>query len=284
MKRRPVAPHFYSGDCARQIETFLRRFRPPAEPAVPLAGIVPHAGWAYSGAVAAKVIKCLQPASPDAFVIFGAVHSWGVREGAVYPSGSWLTALGEAEIDEELAGLLLDKCPRHLTADPDSHAQEHSIEVQVPMIQYLHPTAKIVPISMPPTDHAAQAGKAVGAAIAGSGRRVAVLGSSDLTHYGQNYGFAPWGFGPAAREKMAANDRSVIDLALAFDADKIVGEAQEHSNACGAGAIAAAVTAAKAMGAEKSALVEYTTSHEVMHEPPEDFRMAVGYAGLLFGK
>ena len=245
---------------------------------------MPHAGWAYSGAVAAKVIKCLQPASPDTFVIFGAVHSWGVRAGAVYPSGSWLTPLGEAEIDEELADLLLDKCPRHLTADPDSHAQEHSIEVQVPMIQHLHPKAKIVPIAMPPTDTAAPAGTAVGAAIAGSGRRVAVLGSTDLTHYGRNYGFTPWGFGPAAREKMAENDRRVIDLALAFEADKVVREAQEHSNACGAGAVAAAIAAAKAMGAVKSVLVEYTTSHEVMHEPPEDFRMAVGYAGLLFGK
>ena len=290
MKRRPVALQFYAGDCAAQIEAFLAGFRPPAEPAAPLAGIVPHAGWAYSGAVAAKVIKSLQPArqagsaTPETFVIFGAVHSWGVEEGAVYASGSWDTPLGEVAIDGALAGLLLDKCPRELTDDPASHAQEHSIEVQVPMVKHLFPNAAIVPIAMPPTEDAAAIGAAVGTALAECGKTAAVLGSTDLTHYGANYGFAPWGTGAAAREKMHENDRRIIDLALAFAADDVVTEAIRSSNACGPGAIAATAAAARAMGAGKAALVEYTTSHDVMGDPPEAFQMAVGYAGILFGK
>ena len=284
MKRAPVALPFYAGDCAAQIEAFLAGFEPPAEPAAPLAGIVPHAGWAYSGAVAAKVIKALQPASPETFVIFGAVHSWGVENGAVYASGSWDTPLGEVAIDEALAGLLLDKCPRELTDDPASHAQEHSIEVQVPMIKHLHPNATIVPIAMPPTENAAVIGAAVGAALAECGKTVAVLGSTDLTHYGANYDFAPWGTGAAAREKMHENDRRIIDLALAFAADDVAAEARTNHNACGAGAIAATLAAATAMGADKAALVEYTTSHDVMGDPPGAFQMAVGYAGILFGR
>ena len=284
MKRRPVAPHFYSGDCAGQIEKFLAGFEPPAESANALAGIVPHAGWAYSGAVAAKVIKCLQALKPDAFVIFGAVHAWGVEEGAVDPAGSWDTPLGEVDVDEELAELLLDKCAKCLTSAPGSHAQEHSIEVQVPMIKCLHPEAGIVPIAMPPGANVAAAGAAVGAALAESDRKVAVLGSTDLTHYGPSYGFTPWGTGAEARKKMHKNDRRIIDLALAFEADKVVAEAHANSNACGAGAVAATVAAAKAMGAGQATLIEYTTSHDVMGDPPDAFTMAVGYAGILFGK
>jgi len=284
MLRRPVARQFYPGDSAAQIETFLAGFEPPSDPAEPVAGLVPHAGWAYSGAVAAKVVKSLQKTSPQTFVIFGAVHSWGVADGAVYPSGSWETPLGEVPVDEELAAFLLEKCPGHLRSDADSHAQEHSIEVQVPMIEILHPGARIVPIAMPPMSSAAAAGAAVGAALAEADKPVAVLGSTDLTHYGRNYGFAPWGVGAAARDKMRENDRRIIDLALGLDAEAVVAEAAANSNACGAGAIAATVAAAKAMGAGRAALVDYTTSHDVMGDPPDTFQMAVGYAGILFGQ
>ena len=282
--RRGIAPHFYPGDCAGQIEEFLLAFQPPAEPAQPIGGIVPHAGWTFSGAVAAKVIASLRPARPDAFVIFGAVHQWGVSEGAVYPAGAWNTPLGPVEIDSDLATLLLDACPDYLQPDADAHSREHSIEVQVPMIKYLHPRARIVPIAMPPSPNAAAAGAAVGAALAQSGRRVAVLGSTDLTHYGRNYDFAPWGGGEEALQKMRQNDRRFIDLALQFRAGEVVAEARANSNACGSGAAAAVIAAATALGATKATLVEYTTSHDVMREPPRTFDMAVGYAGILFGK
>lgn len=282
--RRAVAAQFYSGDCGKQIEAFLKGYELPAEPAVPMSGVVPHAGWVYSGSVAAKVIAAFRAAKPETFVIFGAVHRWGVAAGAVYDSGVWSTPLGPVEIDEDLAANLLGACGDSLVSDTTAHAYEHSIEVQVPMIKYLYPGARIVPIAMPPTTKAAAAGAAVGEAIAKSGRRVAVLGSSDLTHYGRNYDFAPWGFGAAAREAMAKSDRRLIDLALAFKADAIVAEAQQSQSACGPGAIAAAVAAGKAMGADRAALVEYTTSHDVMGDPAESFQMAVGYAGILIGR
>jgi hypothetical protein len=83
---------------------------------------------------------------------------------------------------------------------------------------------------------------------------------------------------------MRENDRRLIDLALWFESGQIISEAESHSNACGAGAIAATIAAARAMGADKSALVEYTTSHDVMQEAPQAFQMAVGYAGLVYGR
>lgn len=283
MVRRPVAPHFYSGDCAAQVEEFLADFEPPAEPARPIAGLVPHAGWVYSGAVAARVISCLRPAAPQTFILFGAVHSWGVQPGAVYPSGAWDTPVGEVEVDEELARRLIETCSDYLTNDPNSHTREHSIEVQLPMIKLLYPEARIVPIAMPPSPAADRAGRCVGTALANQDRRVAVLGSSDLTHYGPSYGFAPWGTGPEAKEQMRQNDQRLIDLVLALHADRVVAEASARSNACGGGAIAATTAAARALGAEQAALVEYTTSHDVMNESDESFQMAVGYAGIIFG-
>jgi len=283
MNRPVVAPRFCGSDCAGQIKRFLAGFTAPAEPARPLAGIVPHAGWMFSGAVAAKVITCFDSASPETFVLFGATHR-GVRRMSVFPSGRWDTALGEIEIDDQLAERLLERCPDRLTGDPSAHAGEHAIEVQLPMIQHLYPGARVVPIAAPPSPDAAEAGAAVGAVLAESDRPVAVLGSTDLTHYGaMNYEFAPWGTGAAAREKMIANDRRIIDLMLALDADHIVAEAAEHHNACGAGAIAATIGAARAMGAHKGALIDYTTSHDVLGDPPGSFEMAVGYAGVVFG-
>jgi len=107
-----------------------------------------------------------------------------------------------------------------------------------------------------------------------------VVASSDLTHYGERYGMAPAGTGPAAETWMKANDRRIIDLATAMKAEAIVPEAESHHNACGSGAMAAAVACAKALGRKNGVLVEYTTSHDVM--PEGEFDMAVGYAGIVF--
>lgn len=283
MPRMPVAAQFYHGNIERQIQDFLAGFQPPAQPAAPLAGVVPHAGWAYSGAVAAKVFACFRAVEPQTFVIFGAVHSWGVTSGGVYDKGAWRTSAGDIEIDEELATHLMASC-KMLRSDPEAHENEHSIEVQVPMIKHLFPSAKIVPISAPPVSDAPGMGAAVGASLAKVDRRVAVIGSTDLTHYGRNYGFAPWGEGATAYNRMRENDRRIINLAVSLDAEAVIEESQKNFNACGGGALAAAVAAAKAMGAQTGTLVEYTTSHDVSGEPLEEFNFAVGYAGIVFGR
>jgi len=112
------------------------------------------------------------------------------------------------------------------------------------------------------------------------GKIIVVVGTTDLTHYGDPYGFTPFGYGPEAKKKMKENDARIIELALRMKAADIRKEAQKSHNACGSGALAATVAAAKAMGAEKGQLIEYTTSHDVMAEG--EFDMAVGYAGIVF--
>lgn len=177
-----------------------------------------------------------------------------------------------------LAGDLLEDNPR-------AHVGEHSIEVQVPLIQHLFPDAKIVPIAVLPEPAATEIGLAVARAIRNSGCDAVCLGSTDLTHYGPAYGFTPRGYGEKAIQWVRdENDRRMIDLALRLDAEAAVPEAESRTNACGSGAVAATLAAARQLGAERGCLVHYTTSYDVMREQmgERDSDAAVGYAGLIF--
>ncbi|HVP13119.1 MAG TPA: AmmeMemoRadiSam system protein B [Phycisphaerae bacterium] len=295
MIREPaVAGMFYPRDpeqCRRELRACLEKAAQAAaghEPAAVLGriigGIVPHAGWVCSGAVAARVFNLVsKEPHPSAVVLFGAVHVAHGPRASFFPSGAWETPLGLVEVDDRLAERLQGHTGLMEPA-PHAHDQEHSIEVQVPFIQYLLPDAKIVPIMVPPTNNAAVLGTAVGRACKSLDAQVVFIGSTDLTHYGPGYGFIPAGVGP---EGLAwaknVNDRRMIGLILALNHYGAVEEAEANQNACGAGAVAAAVAACKAYGATRATLLEHTTSFEVLREMyDEPMRDAVGYAALAF--
>jgi len=281
MVRKPFASNFYPGDCRTQIEQFLKGYKPPEEPERAVAGIVPHAGWVFSGALAAKVFKYLSvKAKPDTFILLGAVHTWKPRGNSIYYRGAWMTPLGEVKIDEEVAAGLIEALAGDIVEDPEAHAGEHSLEVQVPFIKFLCPEAKIVPIAIPPDENAYITGRRLGEAVSGMKKKIVIVGTTNLTHYGDPYGFTPFGYGQEAKKRMEESDARIIELALRMRAADIREEAQKSHNACGPGALAATVAAAKAMGAEKGHLLGYTTSHDVMAEG--EFDMAVGYAGIVF--
>jgi AmmeMemoRadiSam system protein B len=278
--REACAPHFYEGDCARSTARFLKEFSVPAQPGRPVAGIVPHAGWEYSGAVAAKVFESIrQKANPAAFVIFGAVHRWAGING-VFARGAWATPLGNVEIDEELAARILDATTEWTVEGPKAHSGEHSIEVELPFLKVLFPQAKFVPIAVNPDSRAVPLGSRVGEILRDFERPAMIIGSTDLTHYGDVYAFTPVGYGPQAHQWLRANDARILRLAEEMKATEIIEEAASHQNACGAGAMAATVAAAKVLGAQRGYQVVYTTSYDVV--PADEFRMAVGYAGMLF--
>ena len=164
--RQPYARQFYPGDCREQIEHFLKDYKVPEEPAKAVGGIVPHAGWVFSGAVAAKVFKCISvKTDPDTFILLGAVHTWKPRGNSIYSRGSWSTPLGDVQIDEKVAEALLEVLGEDILEDPDAHEGEHSLEVQVPFIKYLCPEAKIVPIAIPPDENAHTTGRKIGEAV-----------------------------------------------------------------------------------------------------------------------
>jgi len=295
-----VAGMFYPGDktaCRRQLEECLRGGQAPDfdrgqaldVPQPILGGVVPHAGWTYSGPTAGRVfaaVKAQAPiasigaqGAPETFVLFGAVHSWGVSGASLYGAGSWRTPLGDLAIDEELAQEAL-KASKLLADRPQAHAEEHSIEVQLPFIQYLFPEARILPIAVPPSADAPEVGREVARAVRQAGRKAVAVGSSDLTHYGPRYGLAPSGVGDRALQWSKQNDARLLDLVVALRAEEVLAEAQAHHNACGAGAIAAAIGYAAELGASKGTLLQYTTSHEVLPMGrPTDF---VGYGAVVF--
>ena len=279
--RPPCAEQFYQGDCKAQIEAFRKGFTPPAMPGRVVAGVVPHAGWFFSGDTAAKVfltIKAKQ--TPRTFILLGAVHVQGVWHNSVYDSGGWDTPLGEVRVDPDTARYLLDNLPGILTADSNAHRYEHSIEVQTPIIKYLFPEAMVVPIAVPPGKDAVALGEGIGRIVKEGAVDAVVVGTTDLTHYGDSYGFSPAGTGKKAHEWMLGNDRRMIDLALRMEYNDILREALTHRNACGSGALAATVAAAKEMGAGGGHLLQYTTSYDV--HPFGEFDMAVGYAGIVY--
>ncbi len=289
MIRKPaVAGQFYSASrsgCLAEIEDCLPKSPFSVELPGPIrAGIVPHAGWVFSGDLAAAVFQAVRRVngSVDTFVLFGASHRYGSGLPAVYDKGAWETPLGLAHVDEELAAQILS-CGG--SAKPAAHHGEHSIEVQIPFIQYLFPNAQIVPILMPLSGGEVQFGANVGRLLVSlQNKKVVCIASTDLTHYGPRYGFCPQGIGPSAIDwAHQVNDRRFIDLALQMKADQIVPTACEDQSACGPAAVAALIAAAKAMGAPRGILLAHTNSRRIMlqkfRQHSED---SVGYAAIVF--
>jgi AmmeMemoRadiSam system protein B len=289
-KRKPiVAGQFYPGQhdqCVDEINQCLEEATITTSlPETIVAGIVPHAGWAFSGATAAIVFAAIRQQHPKVhtFVIFGAAHGYIGQPPAVYDKGSWLTPLGEIPIDEELANAVLES--KTAVSDREAHNSEHSMEVQVPFIQYLFPGAKILPILTPPVEQAIRLGEIVGSIISSDEeRKIVCLGSTDLTHYGPRYGFTPMGAGKdALKWATDVNDKQFIDYALKLQPQKMLESAAENCNACGPGAAAATVAAAKTLGKTKGLLLAHTNSNEIMlRKMGATSRESVGYAAIIF--
>lgn len=288
--RKPaVAGQFYPGQrnsCIDDINECLdARTLSESLPETITAGIVPHAGWTFSGSLTALAFLAIrqQHEKVHTFVVFGAAHSYFSKSPAVYDRGLWQTPLGDVYIDEEFADLVLSTCSA--VSDPAVHSSEHSIEVQVPFVQYLFPGAKILPILVPPAKGATALGSAVGQIIArNEQKKVICLGSTDLTHYGPRYGFMPAGTGDKALQwAKNVNDKKFIDLALSLEPEGMLVSAAEHCNACGSGAAAATVAAAKELGCKRGLLLAHTSSNEVMlYKMGATSSDSVGYAAVVY--
>lgn len=268
------------------IETQAAKTRPTprAEVRNAMGGLVPHAGWMYSGAVAAKVFAALADGPRrDVVILFGGVHRYHGKEAAMFGSGIWETPIGPVEVDARLAERVLGHT-NLIVDDPYAHEEEHSIEVQLPFVRHLFPEVKMLPIMVPPTKAAPEVGEAVARTIASYKYDALIVGTTDLTHYGPRYGFAPKGLGAEAhRWAKEQNDRRFIDLVCRMRDEELVPEAAARFNACSSGAAAATVAACAALGATRATLLAHTTSGEVMMGEGEplssDF---VGYAGIVF--
>ncbi|MFQ5590397.1 MAG: AmmeMemoRadiSam system protein B [Phycisphaerae bacterium] len=288
--REPVvAGQFYprqDGECTDQLDDLLRSVTAwtcPADTRL-VGGLVPHAGWMCSGAVAARVLNTLAvPGAPEVIVLFGGVHRMRGREGALFADGRWETPIGPVHIDTRLAERILSQTSL-IVDDPQAHADEHSIEVQMPFIARLFPGVKVAPIMVPPVGTAYEVGQAVGRTLAAYDYDALVIGTTDLTHYGPSYDFTPHGIGPRGNAwAKNVNDTPFLELVCALRGADVVEHAQRYKNACSAGAVAALLGAATTLGASRGILLDHTTSSEVLAESrPGQCSDSVGYAGVLF--
>lgn len=264
--------------CEREITSFIKTAgNPEADPKKRVGGIVPHAGWYFSGKIACNVIYRLREEPlPDVIVIFG-MHLHPDAPRYIMTDGAWETPFGELPIAAELARELADRYAFTIET-ADHFNRDNTIELQLPFVKYFFENAAIVPMGVPPAVETLEVAGAVVEIADRLGLTLKVLGSTDLTHYGLNYGFVPKGVGPSAVDWVRnENDKRIIDAMLAMDPERVIREALKNQNACCAGAAAAAITAAKKLGAVQAETIAYTTSYD--KSPGDSF---VGYAGVVF--
>jgi len=275
-----VAGSWYAGTSAglrAQIEQcFTHKFGPGKPSRVAekgprsLVGLVcPHAGYVYSGPVAAHAYyKLAADGKPDVIVIFSPNHTGRGSALAVMNEGAWRTPLGDVEIDAQTADQILRES-RIIDVDDRAHAYEHSIELQLPFLQYLYGSAfKFVPICflMQDLESSREVGEAVAKAL--SGKNALVIASTDMTHY-------------EPQESAERKDKIAINAAIKMDEEQYYSAVESYAiSTCGYGPTIAAITAAKALDAKKAQLLCYKTSGDITG----DFSAVVGYASMAFIK
>lgn len=264
--------------CEDRIREFVEADKyPPGSIANPVGGIVPHAGWYFSGSIACNVIHQLaKVASPDVVVVFGMhLHSGSPRY--IMPEGKWETPFGAITVDTALAGALTRQYTFQVES-PSRFQQDNTIELQLPFVRYFFKDARIVAMGVPPTQETLELARSVVHAARELDLRIVVIGSTDLTHYGPSYGFTSQGTGSKALNWVRdENDRRVIDAMTRMDPEAVIREGLSNDNACCCGAAAAAIAAGRAMGARKAEVMAYATSYD--KNPVDSF---VGYVGMLF--
>lgn len=249
-----------------------------------IGGIVPHAGLAFSGPIAAQTFKSLQHSMPDieTLILLGAVHTMLLDTPAVWSDGVWECPLGNIDIDNATA----KKIVAHTCAQdfPQPHIDDNALELQLPFIKHCFSTAEIVPVAVPCNSTAAKFGSELGAILKDSilAGKTAFLASTDLTHYGQAYGFAPAGMGKDCLNWAKENDNRLLDLVKSLNADSIATTAQNDHSACGGGAVAAACALATCCQCSEGIILEHTNSYEIMPQPEID--LFVGYCSAVFVK
>ncbi|UCF45168.1 MAG: AmmeMemoRadiSam system protein B [Candidatus Bathyarchaeota archaeon] len=279
--RRPrVAGSFYEGNAESlkaQIENcFLQELGPKKCPKVnksasrEVIGLVcPHAGYMFSGPVAANAYYELAlNGKPDTVVILGPNHTGYGSALSLMNEGFWRTPLGDVEIDGETANQIAKETSL-VDVDELAHRFEHSIEVQLPFLQYLYGSEfKFVPIcfQMQDLSSAVEIGKALVEVLAS--KNAVVIASSDMTHY-------------EPQRNAAAKDMAALKAVEAMDEKRFYSIIEARNvTACGYGPIAAVITAAKGLGAKEAKLLCYKSSGDITG----DYSSVVGYATVSFKK
>lgn len=271
-----VAGSFYPADkdqLRSAVQAFLADAVPPG-PERPVALIVPHAGYVFSGQIAADAFRQAVGHDYDVVVILGPNHkAAGFRGIAVYDGPGYRTPLGIAPCDQEVSAALRRADPR-FAANAAADAREHSVEVQVPFVQTVLPAARIVAAVVGSDDPGLweSFGRALAQVL--TDRRALIVASSDLSHYPDH-------------EDACSSDRAVLAAAATLEPGQVIsaiaremrrGTPQLATCACGEGPMVAAMTAARLLGATRATVLSYANSGDT---PLGDRDRCVGYGAVV---
>jgi len=265
MIRKPiVAGQFYPGS-PDQLRAMIESMVDEKAAKEEVIGLVsPHAGYIYSGPVAGATISRIK--FKDAFIIMCPNHTGSGKPLSIMTEGVWETPLGEVEIDSELGKKIL-AVSGYLQEDHIAHQYEHSIEVQLPFLQYFKSDIKLVPIVLAHAGGAIykEIGKGIAKAIKELNKEVVIIASSDMTHY-------------EPQESARRKDTQAIEAILDLNEDELLKRVQElNISMCGYGPVVSLISAAKELGAKEAELVRYQTSGDTTG----DYGAVVGYAGII---
>lgn len=269
MKRKPaVAGYFYPGDkylLATQLEELVEE----SEEKISALGIVvPHAGYMYSGRVAGKVYGRVEP--PDVAILLGPNHTGLGERVSLYNGESFITPLGEVQINKDLNQLIKEKCPLVLE-DTLAHLREHSLEVQIPFLQYLNEKVEIVPIVLMELnlEEIKSLGKAIAEAIEDytslEDKEVLIVASSDFSHY-EPQSLAEKKDSLAIEEILKLAEESLMRVVF-----------ENRISMCGVLPVSTLIVAAKELEASGAELIAYATSGDITG----DYSAVVGYGGII---
>lgn len=267
MQRSPAVAHqFYPGDAASLTKSLDQLVPKTAakDKKKAIAAISPHAGYIYSGAVAGETFARITV--PEDIIILGPNHHGQGAAIALMAQGEWIMPLGSVPVNKSLASKI-ERHATNITEDELAHRYEHSLEVQVPFLQFLQENITLVPLVVSFISYAAceEAGRAIAAAIKEYDRPVLIVASTDMTHY-------------ESRESATKKDKTAIDRVSALDPEglyqTVIGN---RISMCGVMPTTIALVAAIELGATEAELVRYTDSGETSG----DTQQVVGYAGFV---
>jgi len=265
MVRKPAVAGYFYPERAAQLRAMIDGMvdlRASKEKAI--AVVSPHAGYVYSGPVAGAVFSSVL--LPDLVVLLGPSHRGTRSVFAIAARGVWQTPLGDVPVHAEMAEQIL-RCSSLVEEEEGAHALEHSLEVQLPFIQYFKKDFAIVPVCVSYQanfEDLEELAGAIASSLKESGQEYLIVASTDMSHYVRH---------EVARQK----DFLAIEKILALDARGLYAIVREEDiSMCGYQPTAGAILAARALGASKAELVRYQTSGEAT----KDYDEVVGYAGL----
>jgi AmmeMemoRadiSam system protein B/AmmeMemoRadiSam system protein A len=245
-------------------------------PQEPVVIIVPHAGYVYSGAVAAAGFKQLEGRHYDAVVVLAGNHrTAGFDQISVWPTGAYSTPLGLVPVDSALAQAVVDADPQHIVADPSTQLPEHSIEVELPFLLRAYGPTPFVPIMI--GDQSAENCQALTAALVKvlRGKKALIIASSDMSHY-------------ASYDDAVQVDRATLLAISSFDPQAVTENTKTWMGRgvnnlvctlCGEGAVVTAMMVAQELGANRATLLQYANSGDSSYG---DKSQVVGYGAAMF--